>query len=1048
MKYGEWQLRDDSAYWKSQNIIVYPSTNSVDEGMIHSENNVRSIVRRITTQSYALRPNCFTMSSSADRSTITVSPGEGNIQGYHIITNAPISIKVPSDTTAKQWTLGISLSYDAANNVTGDVVAYDKPIGDNEIFSGAYLYWFDKCQLKANYDRILVIGRVWAENGVIVDPGTTIKNTDSDNGRVIENPIETDPHKELAVDGSAIRIFTNSLDSTSDMGSGVIRTKYDTLPENITNIKQYDSMKYPVTLDRKQYTKPPVFGTSLQDFINYIPDWYVSKYGDYMTGALRMDHLSIDRKIELDEVHAEEYKKDSTAPGNGAVYSGTEGIFISPRTLGQLAISINKELTSISDIDELYQNGGTIMSVVPRSYANGIDNSNNLTYGVRGSATYAALVSQTVKPNATSTNSVRPSDTGLIIHTSVGGHSKVSMYDQTANLRIENVSTAGGKSAIDMIDGRVYIDSFNNEGIILHSAIDNNHPNVDFTFINNRAIIRNHQPATDWGSYPHSSGFVTNLSGENTSDDFIEMGISFTYDNPDPTSPNSFKRTASAYSSDKKIKDPYLQIGNLRLRSNDSSKITSLSDSKCKHRVNTIEAVNLNTTNWSSTIDDTDIRGINDSAVIPFVRVMPGVYSRNTVLEDYLQVGTSKPDDMLGIDTTVNTLDKIYITKNNDRTVFEQDQTYDEESIALNKMVPRIWKAEANSDSYNTNSNYYQDLGGFYSNDNIGCSSTLIPHHSNTLPYTPTSEWVRFTRFRYDEDNDYTYGGQYDISEGDLRTRKYGSTYNIEFNTTVKNARANQIIWNYHPADGNNIDKYQPLTLSYVHDEYDSSLDEDANGTHYPADYYYDFNGYLHRDPTFGVRDFLRIDGGGLSVHGDVNNPALSGDHNPENANKRPLGITILHGRMYGCTYNDYAETYKKADPAEVPIEGMLVALDPETQLYKICDTAENSLVVGVISDNYGLLLGGKRIDGVLDEIDMVSQREYFAVGVSGKVLVNVDKDVALGDLLTSSSVRGLATPVDKNNITPGTIVGKVVSLAQEVDGKPYKQCLMQIMLA
>lgn len=1048
MKYGEYQLRNDSAYWKSKDIILYPSTNSVDEGMLHTESNVRNIIRRITTQSYALRPDCFVMKQSNDGKSVIVSAGEGNIQGYSIVTKESIEIAVPNTVEAQQWTLGISLSYDAGNNVTGDVVAYDKPIGDNEIFSGAYLYWFDKCQLKNNYNRILVVGRVWAKDGKIVEPGTVVETSDSDNGRTITNPVEQDPYKDLSIDGSTIQVFTNSASGVNNLGDGIIRTQYDTLPRNITTIEQYDTMMYPVQLDREQLTKPPVISVSLQDYLNYVPDWYTSKYGDSMTGALRMDHLSLDQKIELDSKNAGAYVKDSSGDNANDKYSphfaNTEGIYISPRTLGQLTLNnISLDASSTDklkdSVDSLYSNGGTIMTIVPRTYGNGIDNKNNLINGVQNTATYAALISQTAKPNTSSEKIL--SDTGLMIHTSGGGLSKISMYDNTNNLVISNVTTANNKAAIHMIEGRMYLDSYNDEGVILHSAEEGNQDNVDFSFLHNYMLMSKHSPVTDWANISHCVHSV-NISGENTNTDYIQFGVSCSYDTPSNDYTRQSVSTNHIYSNDND--DPYLQIGNVRLRSN-NSKLADVGDSS--YRVNTLEVVTPGVSSSWSYNTGLDVCGYTNPASIPYLRVMPGIYSRNEILEDFIQVGTHKPDDIAGLESAKNTLNKVLISRigtydtespSNTYTVIEQDYAVNNESYAMNKLVPFTDNFSAVKYS---SASAYQEIGGIYSNGNIGCSSALIPHHSTGSPlgfsYVPDAEWVRFTRFRYDSDISKNTNQTYSSSP-----RSYGAPYNIEFNTLVKNQRANQIIWNYHDKNNPKNKEYQPLILSYIHDE---------SATDYPNEEWVDYNNYRHQNPTFGVRNFLRIDGGGLSVHGDINNPALSGDDVDENGHtlsNRELGITLLHGRVYASTYNDYAETYKKSDPEEKSVEGMLVALDPETQLYKICDEPENSLVVGVISDNYGMLLGGKRIDGALDEIDTVTQKNYFAVGVSGKVIVNIDKDVNLGDLLTSSKIKGLATPVDKAHVIPGTVIGKVVSKAKEVPGQSYKQCMMQIMLS
>ena len=77
-----------------------------------------------------------------------------------------------------------------------------------------------------------------------------------------------------------------------------------------------------------------------------------------------------------------------------------------------------------------------------------------------------------------------------------------------------------------------------------------------------------------------------------------------------------------------------------------------------------------------------------------------------------------------------------------------------------------------------------------------------------------------------------------------------------------------------------------------------------------------------------------------------------------------------------------------------------------------------------------------------------MDQRYNFAVGVAGKLFVNVDKaDIQPGELLISSSIKGLATS-SSSNLIPGTIVGKALSTPVPVSNTNYYRCLMQIMLA
>ena len=1037
MNYGDWQLRENSAYYNSQNVILYPSSNSSDKGSLHIESNVRSIVRRLTSKSYKLKPNDFKVTLSADRKTLTISPGEANIQGYHLIVNAPISINVPESDYVTPWNLGISLSYDAENNVTGDVVAYDKPLGQNEVFSGAYVYFFDGCQLAYNYDNILVIARVWEQNGQVVTDGTLINASDNplNVGRYISNGIEPDPFNDHRFDGDQVEIDVNGVELTAyDAVNTIFDSKTGTGVPNITNVAMYDSTHYPVELSENDYTKPPTFTTDIQDYINYLPDWYLNKYGDYMTGALRMDNLSIDAKIKLDPDNAAEYIKDSTsAVGGKGKYHFHESIIISPRTLGSL--------TKRSEYNVDAKNGGTIMSVIPQSFrASGIDATQN--------AGWAAMTAQTTGNIGTILQSLDAGTSRLaLVGGTIQGNTDNGNYSR---LLIENIAGNGSeKSSSDIAQmwlnrGDIIVDSYNGGAMQFYSTKSDTSTSRSVRFVTSEYAWRI-MKANKSGSHATLESTSRNpITAQGIGNDNVVIDIGSGCD----TKGNIGSDAAQCNNL-----NPYARIGNIALLSTNT---TTSGKTLSNHLSTIIEPVNIRHSIRTLFANSRlyDINGTAYANSSPYINILPGIYTHRTIAEDYIQVGTSSIDDTFS-NNVINTKSKVVIGKQNignkttrewdsydSPTIIEQDTVINERSIVMNKMIPFTYgeTAEANISS-DSNSKYYSEIGGIYSLGNIGCSDKLLnaftgDSASAEKPYNANNEWVRFTRFRYDKDNDSQFGGTYTDNKKN-HAKSLGSTYNIEFNTTVANRRANQIIWQYKGGAG---EQNQPLTLSYIHDD-----KTESNATKYPNESYYDHNMYLHNNPTFGVRDFLRIDGGGLSIHGDLNNPTLAGDEN--NASNR-FGITLVQGRVYSSVYNDYAETYEKANKSEVSEEGMVVALDPESGKYKICDTARSELVIGVISDNYGMLLGGKTIDTAQDHIDSVNQVDSFAVGVMGKVKVNVDKEVYPGELLVSSSIRGLATTLIAGRPEPGTVIGKVISKTYDVPGKKYKQCLMQIMLS
>lgn len=1017
MQYGDWQLRDDSVYYNSQNVLLYPSSNSADEGSIHLETNVRSIVRRITTKSYKLSDNDFHVTLDSDGKTVFVSSGQANIQGYHLITNKSLSIKVPVTTSITPYTLGISLSYDGSNNVTGDVVTFD---GDNnEFFSGAFLKFFDECNVQHNYDNILVLARIWVKDGSVVS-----KVTD-ENGRYIENGIENDPFNDHAIKSSNVEVTVN----------GVERNQYDTMSairyyksyvddlghtqtahiitSNITDTSKYESMYYEVEHNPQFYTKAPTFTTDIQDVINYLPDWYVSKYGDYMTGGLRFEMLSTDAKIELDPDHADDYRKDCIS-GTG-IYHNKFGVLISPRAYGSLAMDTS-QITDQMTVEAMFANGGTIMSVAPDSYKDGLDTK-------RGDAGIFAMLS-----------SSWDDDTGLTIRRTNDGPgsiaSKRGNYTRLVSVRdIENVHAEMFEimhskdlddklSSITFRESDVYIESYHDGNIQISVK-------PEITGYSNHTVFSRY-------AIKYGIGVIDNQMPFNMTEPTYDTGTS-TLVKLSTTA--SIPTLNGLKNEDDNTYYPALDIGSLRLQSYIANQVLGTYAVTGQY----ISSIGITPTINTSFKDNYAVFDTTKPNRITFLEVTPGTYSPKIISEDYIIVGTDKTHNIISNEAFDNTFVKTFIgrtrsnasyTDANRRAVIEQ--TYREDGydypVIFNKVVSNNMKAVS------SDSDKYECINGVYSKGNIGCSNYSIQQYkgeTDDLPYNNAAEWVRFTQYRYDKDNDKQYlGGMNSGNTTGNHERRLGNPFNIEFNTTVANVRSNQIIWNFK---GSQDVKHQPLTLSYIHDE----------KTDYPNSEYYDENLNKHQNPTYGVRDFLRIDGGGLSIHGDVNNPTLAGDNNNE---INHLGITLVHGRVYSASYNDYAETYEKADPMQEAIPGMVVMLDPETEKYKICDEPESNLVVGVISNNYGMLIGGQTIQTVEDQQNSINQLCEFHIGVSGKVPVIIDGDVKPGDLLVSSDIKGHARSITFNYARKGTVLGKALSKPYEDSG--YKKCMMQIMLA
>lgn len=1112
MEFGKWELREDSAYYFSKDSRIWPSSNAVDEGKLTTEENLRNIYRDFTKKNFVTKYNYFSLKVNATRTAVIVSPGEAVIQGYHFFTKNSIEVNVPDNRTKKedgsyeslgfttQYTLGISLTYDAANHVTGDVVNKEAPIGESESLSGVYLKWFDECQLECNYDDILVLGRAWVQDGIIVNDGITITLIDGST-RDIYHGFEPDPFKDHKFEADTVELQIH----------GHHTTQYDTLRTNMTDIHNslytYDSMHFPIELERQLRTKPPSFTTDIQDYVNHIPDWYVSKYGDYMTGALRFNNLSIDAINEIAKANNKEgHYKDSV------MNDYQDSVIISPRTYGNLTRQDNDKGYNNLDNKYDYNVGGTIMSIVPGTYTNTTDDINGYI-GI-----HSALISQKYgesglkihnDKNDSDQNKIYTNYTRLVNYSeNDSDYMFDNLYDKTNQTNdnrnstkfiIENVSLDSNKqriSSINMKHGELFIDSYNSpdnvtfedketplslnnvtftgeyngSGIQLYTGSSDSivDRNIDFRVDQYDISIANHAYENH-----RTSKRGTNHTGENTDKLHFKLGLGCSYDLPSSNNlsfHHEYERYIYNVNINDTYSDPYMYLGNLRIRSN------NVDNNNINIKQNTIEVVNVG----------------NDKNTLPYVRVRPRVYSEQYLAESLIQLGTSKFDDCIHNNAQDNALSKIIIKKyipyttwnnnsypyfNSGITIFEQDYNDNDESKVFNKMIP--FGADGRI-AFNKANIKYDEIAGIYSHGNIGCSNVKLDaiksgpigeqlgNIGGYNAYTNDGEWVRFTRFRYDVDKDKINGGSYEGEHQGSNCRNYGSTYNLEFNTTVANRRANQIIWRYYGSTGVQEDvtlkNTPPVVLSYIHDDTNITDSSIGNSQGTPTKYtnwtdttnnpgynggkgtyetYIDHNGNTHFNPTNKIRDFLLLENAGLSVAGDINNPSWAGDS--LNTNNH-LGVTIVQGRVYNAVYNDFAETYEKDDVNEIAQVGELIALNPETGKYKVCEGFENKLVVGVQSNTYAFLAGGNRINNTQDILDL--EQEYFTVGIAGKVWVRVvdNSNIIPGDLITSSSEKGKG--IKSTSCTKGTIIGKSLTKPKYFEEYNSYMILMQIMLS
>lgn len=131
---------------------------------------------------------------------------------------------------------------------------------------------------------------------------------------------------------------------------------------------------------------------------------------------------------------------------------------------------------------------------------------------------------------------------------------------------------------------------------------------------------------------------------------------------------------------------------------------------------------------------------------------------------------------------------------------------------------------------------------------------------------------------------------------------------------------------------------------------------------------------------------------------------------------------TITGSKVFNAVWNDYAELFLKDDINDDSPAGTVIAKVTGKDTYAPVTGSNRRLVVGVVSDSYGVLIGGDK--GVSEEDQL---KKYYPVALTGRVRVKVPKDVIVreGDILYASETEvGCASPHDE---LYGTMVGKAL---------------------
>lgn len=136
-----------------------------------------------------------------------------------------------------------------------------------------------------------------------------------------------------------------------------------------------------------------------------------------------------------------------------------------------------------------------------------------------------------------------------------------------------------------------------------------------------------------------------------------------------------------------------------------------------------------------------------------------------------------------------------------------------------------------------------------------------------------------------------------------------------------------------------------------------------------------------------------------------------------------------FHGKCYGAVYNDYAEFFPRGEDTE---PGDIIALDENSNEEKyIKATEKSSIVVGVHSNEYAMLIGGDDTSNMQVDHVKYNLKRYIPVGLCGRVYVKVIGKVSIGDYIIPSEIHGIGKASKEN---PNRSVGIAIESCNNDD--------------
>jgi hypothetical protein len=195
-------------------------------------------------------------------------------------------------------------------------------------------------------------------------------------------------------------------------------------------------------------------------------------------------------------------------------------------------------------------------------------------------------------------------------------------------------------------------------------------------------------------------------------------------------------------------------------------------------------------------------------------------------------------------------------------------------------------------------------------------------------------------------------------------------------------------------------------------------------------------SGKITVESEIEIKKYLSFVSANTSVPTTGNTAAFyMGSNNPTagNANRLNYNGHFYATKIYNAAYNDLAECFIPEDGLTYnEMKNKIVQINPNGKIEIAKSNSKN--IIGIVSDNYGCLLGGSEKD--------ILENKKIPVGLSGTLYVNASFDfdyAEIGNFITSDS-EGNAR-IANIEYDANAIVGKIIHIDNE--NKRYKVILL-----